>query len=229
MKLNFLNQSESRLVMLKGILCSLFGLICILTIFLRDKDFTILAYSLGIFALLSGLITLVSITKSKIALRNFALFHYEGIISFITGALILTFPETAIDLFMSILGSVAVGIGLMQIALAFDLKNYQVKEGLLIYSGILTVFLGTILFNNPGSISAFLNILLGVFFSVVGCYITYFAYQASKQAHVIKSINISVQGTQSNLAYKSVESVKKSVLSKAAVPLENPLPDKTVI
>lgn len=180
-KLRLLNKIESKLIVIKSLLCAIFGLVCIISIFLDDKNFTFLAYCLGIFTLVSGLITFLTIIKEKISFRHFSLFHYEGVASFMLGILILGFPQTAISVFMGILGGIAIGIGLMQIALAFDLHTYKIKESVLIYSGILTVLLGTILFNNPDAISGFLSILLGVFFIILGAYAGWSAWKHLQQ------------------------------------------------
>jgi uncharacterized membrane protein HdeD (DUF308 family) len=180
-RLKVLNEIENKLIAIKGSLCAIFGITCIISIFLDNRNFTFLAYTLGIFTLVSGMITLLTMVNQKISFRNFALFHYEGIASFILGMLILCFPQTAISVFMGILGGIAIGIGLLQIALAFDLHTYRVKEGLLLYSGILTVLLGTILFNNPDAISDFLSILLGVFFISLGSYISWSAWKHVRQ------------------------------------------------
>lgn len=180
-KLKVLNEIENKLIAIKGSLCAIFGITCIISIFLDNRNFTFLAYTLGIFTLVSGLITLLTIAKEKISFRHFAIFHYEGIASFILGVLILSFPQTAISVFMGILGGIAISVGLMQIALAFDLHTYKVKEGVLIYSGILTVLLGTILFNNPDSISDFVSILLGVFFMALGSYVSWSAWKHVQQ------------------------------------------------
>jgi uncharacterized membrane protein HdeD (DUF308 family) len=80
----------------------------------------------------------------------------------------LTFPFAAINIFMGLLGGICAGMGLIQIALAFDLNTFKIKEGVLIYSGILTVLLGVILLNNPDAIAGFVNLALGVFFSLAG-------------------------------------------------------------
>ncbi|QHT69462.1 hypothetical protein GXP67_23865 [Rhodocytophaga rosea] len=179
-RLQLLNEIENKLIAVKGSLCAIFGLTCIISIFLDNRNFTFLAYTLGIFTLVSGLISLLTIAKEKISFRHFALFHYEGIASFILGMLILGFRQTAISIFMGILGGIAVGIGLMQIALAFDIHTFKIKEGVLIYSGILTVLLGAILFNNPDSISEFVSILLGVFFIVLGGYVGWSAWKHAR-------------------------------------------------
>lgn len=180
-RLKLLNEIENKLIAIKGSLCAVFGITCIISIFLDDKNFTFLALTLGTFSLVNGLITLLTIAHEKISFRHLSLFHYEGIASFIMGILILGFPQTAISVFMGILGGIAMGIGLMQIALAFDLHTYKIKEGVLIYSGILTVLLGAILFNNPDSISNFVSILLGVFFIVLGGYIGWSAWKHVKE------------------------------------------------
>jgi uncharacterized membrane protein HdeD (DUF308 family) len=116
--------------------------------------------------------------------------------------LILGFPQTAISIFMSILGGIAMGIGLMQIALAFDLKTYKIKEGLLIYSGILTVLLGAILFSNPNSISHFVSILLGLFFTSVGTYLAYFSRKSMQKKEKLES---KVEESIRPLNYRSVK------------------------
>jgi uncharacterized membrane protein HdeD (DUF308 family) len=200
--LKLLNYSETKLIAIKGILCAVFGLVCIISIFLEDKNFTILAYTLGIFTLVSGLISLITIVHEKVGIRHFSMFHYEGIASFIIGVLILGFPQTAISIFMSILGGIAMGIGLMQIALAFDLKTYKIKEGLLIYSGILTVLLGAILFSNPNSISHFVSILLGLFFTSVGTYVAYFSRKSMQQKEELEN---NAQQIITSLPYQPVK------------------------
>ncbi len=215
MTLKFLNQSEAKLIAGKGVLSAIFGFICIISLFFEDKNFTVLAYSLGAISLLSGLVTLVSIINTKVRIHNFGLFHYEGLTTLLIGILILVFPQTAMHIFMDILGAIAVGIGLMQIALAFDLSNYKVKEGLFIYSGILTVLLGTILFNNPTSISAFINLLLGVFFTLVGGMVIRLAYErikAKAKETSSSQIKASVQTSaiQASLSYAPLEQKKST-------------------
>ncbi len=167
----------------KGVLSTIFGLACIVALFFDDKNFLILAYTSGATAALSGLLTLVSIINTKIHIKHFGLFHYEGIASLLLGIWILVFPSTAITLLMSMLGGICAGLGLIQIALAFDLQTYRIKEGILIFSGILTVLLGIILLNNPAAISGFINLLLGVFFCATGGHIIRTTYKKLTSVH----------------------------------------------
>jgi uncharacterized membrane protein HdeD (DUF308 family) len=205
MKLKFLNTSEAKLVAVKGVLSAIFGLVCILALFFEDKNFLILAYGLGAAASVSGLLTLVSIVNNKIRFRNFGLFHYEGLVSLLLGLGMLTFPYAAIDVFMILLGSVCAGLGLLQIALAFDLNTFKIKEGVLIYSGIFTVLLGVILLNNPGAIAGFINLMLGVFFSVAGGHLirsTYLKLKSRQQ--VEKKQVLKTPALQTPVTYASV-------------------------
>ncbi|MDO1445747.1 DUF308 domain-containing protein [Rhodocytophaga aerolata] len=180
MTLTVFNQSETKLVAVKGVLSTVFGLACIIALFFEDKNFTILAYTFGTATAISGLLTLLSIIHTKTEIRNFGLFHYEGLLSLLLGIWVLTFPAAAMNVFMGMLGGICAGMGLVQIALAFDLRSYTVKEGILIFSGIVTVLLGIILMNNPYAIAAFINLLLGVFFSAMGGRIIRSAYQKLK-------------------------------------------------
>jgi uncharacterized membrane protein HdeD (DUF308 family) len=180
MTLKYLTQSETKLIAIKGILSAIFGFTSIIALFFEDKNFLVLAYTLGVAAILSGLLTLLSVIHTNIRFRHFGLFHYEGLTSLIFGMGMLIFPSIAINIFMGLLGGVCAGLGLIQIALAFDLNTFKIKEGVLIYSGILTVLLGIILLNNPAAIAGFINLLLGVFFSIVGGYLIRITYKKIK-------------------------------------------------
>jgi uncharacterized membrane protein HdeD (DUF308 family) len=209
MTLKFLNQSETKLLAIKGVLSAIFGFTCVIALFFEDKNFTILAYSLGVTAIISGLITLISMINTKVRFRNFGLFHYEGLTSLLLGMWMLTFPFAAINIFMGLLGGICAGMGLIQIALAFDLNTFKVKEGVLIYSGILTVLLGVILLNNPDAIAGFVNLALGVFFSLAG-------------GRIIRSTRKKLKASHSQVDQK--QTIKTPSLQKAftyaAMPVE---------
>lgn len=213
MTLKWLNQSEAKLVAVKGILSAIFGFACIIALFFEDKNFLILAYTLGAVAAISGLLTLVSIINTRVRFRNFGLFHYEGVTSLLLGLWVLTFPHTAMNIFMSMLGGVCAGLGLVQIALAFDLNTYKIKEVILIFSGILTVLLGIILLNNPGAIAGFVNLVLGVFFSMAGGYIIRTTYKKIKAGDAKQQTQkVKIPAVQTTFTYASVPVEQKNTM-----------------
>jgi uncharacterized membrane protein HdeD (DUF308 family) len=205
MTLKYLTQSETKLIAIKGILSAIFGFTSIIALFFEDKNFLVLAYTLGVAAILSGLLTLLSVIHTNIRFRHFGLFHYEGLASLIFGMGMLIFPSIAINIFMGLLGGVCAGLGLIQIALAFDLNTFKIKEGVLIYSGILTVLLGIILLNNPAAIAGFINLLLGVFFSIVGGYLIRITYKKIKpERKETRKHSLKTPAIQSSFPYASM-------------------------
>jgi uncharacterized membrane protein HdeD (DUF308 family) len=205
MTLKYLTQSETKLIAIKGILSAIFGFTSIIALFFEDKNFLVLAYTLGVAAILSGLLTLLSVIHTNIRFRHFGLFHYEGLASLLFGMGMLIFPSIAINIFMGLLGGVCAGLGLIQIALAFDLNTFKIKEGVLIYSGILTVLLGIILLNNPAAIAGFINLLLGVFFSIVGGYLIRITYKKIKpERKETRKHSLKTPAIQSSFPYASM-------------------------
>lgn len=182
MLLYSLNPAEKKLFITKSILSILFGLLCIGSVFMETENFILLAYGLGAVALLNGTFTILFLIYTRVSRCNITLFRSEGTLSLVIGILILLYPQLAIGLFMRVLGCLIGFMGMMQIILAFDLTNYRIREILLIYSGVLSILLGVILFRNPDSISSFVNVLLGGFFVVTGGYGCHFAYQALTKA-----------------------------------------------
>lgn len=169
------HKAEARLVMLKGVICAVFGIVCLLA---TDERYLLLTYSLGIAALLNGILSLSSVWYSvRTALRHFRLLQYEGVASVMIGVLLLCFPQTAITVIMGILGTILILMGVAQLLLFFDWERFVVREWLLLASGALTILLGVILFKNPYAISSFVTILLGLFFLITGAYVVYFMYR----------------------------------------------------
>jgi uncharacterized membrane protein HdeD (DUF308 family) len=167
------NRSENTLILIKGILCVALGIISIV---LRYEPFTSLAYYVALALLLNGLLSLIAMVYAGNTFR-IGIFHYEGLVSMVLGVVVLNFPEMAVAIFMHALGVFTVGTGLVMIALAFDLKNFRVKEDLLIYSGIMAVILGMIVFRNPASITEFINVIAGLALGITGSYTVHAAYK----------------------------------------------------
>lgn len=106
------------------------------------------AWAIGLFALLEGVITIVSLLTNRIVVSKGWLFGY-GVISIIFGVLALYNPAATASILMIFLAVWLIIGGIYRILFAIQVRNQIQGEWMIILSGVLAIILGALLMAQP--------------------------------------------------------------------------------
>jgi uncharacterized membrane protein HdeD (DUF308 family) len=87
----------------------------------------------------------------------------EGFLSLIIGILIIVYPEVTVSFFMVVFGFWAAFIGITQIMAYLRIEHTGLKNGLLLFAGILSLLVGIVLIFRPFESAGILAVIIGVY------------------------------------------------------------------
>jgi uncharacterized membrane protein HdeD (DUF308 family) len=148
------------LLLVRGILAVLFG---IATLLMPGITLIVLVVMFGAYALVEGILTSIMAIKERNEQSNWWLWLIFGLVSVGAGVTTFLWPGiTAVSLFYVIVAW-AITSGLLQIALAVELRKVIKDEWLLVLEGILTVGFGILLIAQPVAGALTVLWLIGVY------------------------------------------------------------------
>jgi uncharacterized membrane protein HdeD (DUF308 family) len=163
---------------LNGIIAFLFG---IMALFLSQALINALSKYFGAAMLiLGGIMLYISVRKSKKD-TPFVMMMIEAIVAMVIGVIMLFFTRQAIEMFAILIGVWAFVMGIMQIVVAIQLWKQLKQNKIFLFSGLMAIVLGVILFSNPLGTVVFLTRLAGFIALVVGALLLFFAWQISRK------------------------------------------------
>jgi uncharacterized membrane protein HdeD (DUF308 family) len=124
-------------------------LLAIVTFAVPHITLAVLATIFGFYALIDGVLAIVSTIKAVQGHRRWGAFLLEGILGILVGLYAILFPLAAAAIFVTIMAAWAVITGILEIAAAIRLRRHIQGEWLLILSGVLSILFGIILFAEP--------------------------------------------------------------------------------
>jgi len=151
-------------VALRGVCALLFGFIAWIW-----PGLTLLAllWSWAVFAIVSGLMTLIS-SFARDGQEPRWMLLLEGGVSLIAGAVVLFYPRFTALLFLYLLAAWAILSGLLQVLLAYRLRKEIRGEFWLGFAGVLSLLFGLMLLLRPGAGALTVVWLIAVFAVMYG-------------------------------------------------------------
>ena len=156
------------MLLLRGILAFLFGLLCFAY---PGLSLRLLVIVFGSYTLLDGLLaSAAAITRAKTQQRWWSTL-IEGIVGSLIGVLILTWPSiTALGL-LYLIAAWAILTGIFKIVAAIRLRRHIIGEWLLLLSGAASVVCGVVLFFMPGSGALAVLFWIGAYAVTIGLFL----------------------------------------------------------
>jgi uncharacterized membrane protein HdeD (DUF308 family) len=141
-------------VLLRGIAGIVFG---IATFFAPAISFAFLVLLFGAYALIDGVLTLVSAVRNTTNRRWWVLL-LEGLVGVIAGIITFVWPGITAVALLYVIAAWALITGALEIAEAIRLRKVIDNEWLLVLSGIVSIALGVLLamFPGPGALAVVL-------------------------------------------------------------------------
>ena len=153
--------------MLRGVVAIL---LAIITFAVPSITLALLATIFGFYALIDGVLAIVSTIKAVQGHRRWGAFLLEGILGILVGLYAILFPIAAAATFVTVMAIWAVVTGILEIAAAVRLRRHVQGEWLLILGGALSILLGIVLFAAPVAGAIFFAYVLagyGLIFGVL--------------------------------------------------------------
>jgi uncharacterized membrane protein HdeD (DUF308 family) len=162
------------LLAVNGIIALVFGA---LAIFLPGPTLLTVVTYFGIVILLLGVAMLIAVINNIRNKLSYGLDLLETVFLLIIGFLLTFYSQKSLQVFVIIIGSWAILLGLLQIILSFKIDpGLSNKKTLLINGGISLIF-GVILFFNPFQAAKFLLVLSGILAIVMGIVLIIVAFK----------------------------------------------------
>lgn len=174
------------LMMLRGIVAILFGLLCCFQPFF---SLNVLVIFFGAYALVDGVLAVVSSIQGRKTHQDWWVLLLWGLVSVITGALTLAVPPLAILVLVYYFAAWAIVTGVMEIIAAIRLRGEALGRGWLIIGGLLSVLFGILLFARPGSSIVVIGWLIGIFAILLGIIFVALAFHMRRISKELQNLN----------------------------------------
>jgi uncharacterized membrane protein HdeD (DUF308 family) len=148
-----------------GAIAIIFG---VLAIFVPGPTLITMVVYFGVIVLLLGIAMLVGVILNIRNGLGFGTDLVEAIVLIVIGILLTFYTQQSLKVFVIIIGSWAVIIGLLQLFIAFKVAPDLNGKNTLLINGGLTLIFGIILFFNPFQAAVFVLVLTGILAIVVG-------------------------------------------------------------
>ncbi len=148
-----------------GVIAILFGA---LAIFVPGPTLLTVVTYFGIVILLLGVAMLVGVISNIRNSLGYGADLAEAVVLLIIGILLTFYTQQSLKVFVIIIGSWAVLMGLLQLFFAFNLVPELNGKITLLINGGLTLVFGIVLFFNPFQAAVFVLVLTGILSIVVG-------------------------------------------------------------
>jgi uncharacterized membrane protein HdeD (DUF308 family) len=133
-------------LVLRGIAAIIFG---VLTFASPGVTIAVLVIFFGVYALIDGILAIISAIRAAEHHRHWTAFAIEGIVGILVGLFALFTPLGAAALFVYLLGAWALITGVLEIIAALRLRRHIPGEWALILTGVLSILFGIFVFFAP--------------------------------------------------------------------------------
>jgi len=148
-----------------GAIAIIFG---VLAIFVPGPTLITMVVYFGVIILLLGIAMLVGVILNIRNGLGFGTDLVEAIVLIVIGILLTFYTQQSLKIFVIIIGSWAVIIGLLQLFIAFKVTADLNGKNTLLINGGLSLIFGIVLFFNPFQAAVFVLVLTGILAIVVG-------------------------------------------------------------
>jgi uncharacterized membrane protein HdeD (DUF308 family) len=140
----------------------------------------------GAFALVSGISTIAGAFSVPFTRGRRAWLVIEGLLGIAVGVVVFVWPDLSALGLLYAIAVWAIALGIIEIALAFDLPLSSGQSLLLGLGGVLSVAFGVIMVAHPGAGAVALLALIGAFAFVTGAMQIAFALELRQGAHELE-------------------------------------------
>ena len=154
-----------KILLFNGIAAILYA---VLAIFASEALIITLVFYIGLLVLLSSLGLFYGVYLNYKNGIPYSLDLFEAVVVFGFGIILTFYSQESIKLFMIIVGSWAILIGLGQLFFAFKLPDAINGKKTMLLNSILTIALGIILFSNPFKSANILVVISGILSLITG-------------------------------------------------------------
>jgi len=148
-----------------GIIAILYGL---LAMFIPQKTILTIVMYFGIVILIIGLAMLFGVVNNMKNKHPYAADMAISIVTIIIGGLLTFYTQKSLEIFVIVVGSWAVLLGILQLYLLSKYDYSRATKNTLLVNGLLTLIFGVVLFFNPFQSAAFLVTVSGILAFVFG-------------------------------------------------------------
>ncbi len=139
-------QSNWWALLLRGIAAII---LAIVTFAIPGITITFLVTLFGIYALIDGVLAILSTIRAVQGHRRWGSFLLEGIVGLLVGIYAIAVPVAAAAAFVTVLAFWALLTGVFEIVAAIRLRRHMKGEWLLILTGVLSILFGVLLLAAP--------------------------------------------------------------------------------
>jgi uncharacterized membrane protein HdeD (DUF308 family) len=159
---------------LRGVAAIIFGVLAF-----ASPGATLLALVLvfGIYAIVDGVLAVITSFQIREVFSQWWVVLLEGLAGIVVGIIALVYPQVTAGALLLLIAFWAVFTGIMEIIAAIRLRKEINNEWTLIVNGILSVFLGVILFVYPLSGALGLIWAIGIYAVFSGLLMLYLAFR----------------------------------------------------
>jgi uncharacterized membrane protein HdeD (DUF308 family) len=158
---------------LRGLLALVIG---IFLIFQTGDTTKVLTQIFGIFAIIDGiLIGIMAILGRKDIEKSWIVF-LKGVIGFAIGLVLLFAPMPSLTVIIFLIALWLLVGGIIDLVQAWKYRKEEEGTWLLVAAGVIALLFGWILLRNPGEVTEFVLVLMGVFLVILGITETIFGF-----------------------------------------------------
>ncbi len=148
------------LVLLRGILSIIFGVVALLNPGLTAVS---LAYVFGAYAIVDGIAAIITAVLGDKVMQNRLILGLEGVLGVIIGIIAVVFPTWTVVVFLQVIAIWAFVTGLFEIVGGLRARNWWL--GL---AGLLSIIFGVYFFLFPGAGALVLLTVIGIYAIIFG-------------------------------------------------------------
>lgn len=160
-------------LVIRGVLAILFGIVAFI---FTGQTMLALVYVFGVFALLSGISSLVLAVRAGEAHQRWSWLAVSGLLSIAASVIAFVWPSITALAFVLLLAAWAIVTGIMEITFALALPGTLAHPWLMAFSGVLSVLFGILLAVWPRAGAVTLTWLVGIYAILFGITLLYYAY-----------------------------------------------------
>jgi uncharacterized membrane protein HdeD (DUF308 family) len=150
---------------LRGVAAIIFA---ILTFAVPGITLTVIVLLFGAYALIDGILAIISAIQAAHGHRRWGSFLLEGIIGVLAGLITLLVPALTLAFLIYVVAGWAIITGIFEIAAAIRLRRHLAGEWLLGVTGVLSILFGILIFWAPAAGALVIALWLGAYALVFG-------------------------------------------------------------
>lgn len=165
------------LVVVRGLLAILFGLTAL---FWPGLTWLVLVLMFGIYAIVDGVLAMLSGLVSSRYSRRWSMFLVEGVISVAAGVIALLRPGLASLVLIMVIAAWAILTGILEIIAAIRLRREITNEWMLALGGFISIVFGVLMLFQPAAGSLVITLMIGAYALMFGVLLVILGFRLRK-------------------------------------------------